>query len=352
MSDQASLTPTLNPPQDERVPAWTAPEYAKICSWLEGAEEIWLPLHVSPDGDCLGSSLGFARALRSHGYSCTVISSDPIPAVYEPLYNVDEVFVGNVPPGPPATHIACLDISDPTRTGGFYKANEAAFQGKTSVKILNLDHHATNLRFGDLQLLDTRAPACAEQVGMALQEIGWPIDAEIAGYLLLGIVTDTLGFRTPSTTSRTLRMAADLSERGGDLFKINDVVFNTRPLSTIMLWSKVLGSVSTGAGGRVIYVNVTPQMLDEARAKEDELDGLSSYLSSVRGKVQVAAVLKQREDGTTRASLRSNPGIDVAAIASCFGGGGHPQAAGATIPAIGEDAVRLFLEACEQSLDG
>jgi len=355
LSDTATSTSTSEsapePPQDERVPAWTVPEYSQICSWLDGAEKIWLPLHVSPDGDCLGSCLAFASALRSKGYDCTVVSSDPIPEVYAPLYNADDVFVGDLPPGPAATHIACLDISDPTRTGGFYEANEAAFKGEANVKVLNLDHHATNLKFGDLQLLDTSAPACAEQVEMALQELGWPIDEETAGYLLLGIVTDTLGFRTPSTTARTLRIAADLMERGADLFRINDAVFNTRPLSTIMLWSKVLGSVSIGADGRVIYVHVTPQMLDEAGAKEEELDGLSTYLASVRGKVRVAAVLKEREDGTTRVSLRSNPGVDVAAIARRFGGGGHPQAAGATIQATGDEAVRLFLEACEQSLD-
>ncbi|MEO6456690.1 MAG: bifunctional oligoribonuclease/PAP phosphatase NrnA [Chloroflexia bacterium] len=349
MSDAAA--PVVSGEQtDGRVPPWTMPEYARIATWLEGAEKIWLPLHVSPDGDCLGSSLGFARALRSRGYDCKVISSDPIPDVYAPLYNAEDVFMGDVPPGPAATHIACLDISDPERTGGFYKANAVSLRGQDDVRVLNLDHHATNLQYGDLDLLDITAPACAEQVFMALQQLGWPVDAETARYLLLGILTDTLGFRTPSTTPRTLRIAADLAERGGDLFRINDSVFNTRPLSSVLLWSKVLGSVSIGAGGRVIYVQVTPEMLTEAGAKEGELDGLSSYLATVRGKVKVAAVLKEREDGTTKASLRSNPGVDVAAIAQRFSGGGHPQAAGATIPATGQEAARLFLSACEEVL--
>ncbi len=336
---------------DERVPAWTMPEYARISQWLEGAGEIWLPLHVSPDGDCIGSCMAFARALRTHGYSCTVVSSDPIPEIYAPLYDAGGVFIGAVPPGPPATHIACLDISDPARTGGFYEANKKAFAGKTAIKILNLDHHATNLQFGDLQLLDTSAPACAEQVAVALNDLEWPVDAEIARYILLGVVTDTLGFRTSSTTSRTLRVASHMMERGADLFKIMDTVFNTRPLSTLMLWSKALGSVSLGAKRRVIYVRVTPQMLEESGAKEDEIEGLANFLTSVRGKVKVAAVLKEREDGTTRVSFRSNPGMDVASIARRFGGGGHTQAAGATIPAIGKEAEKLFLQACEKVLD-
>jgi phosphoesterase RecJ-like protein len=117
-----------------------------------------------------------------------------------------------------------------------------------------------------------------------------------------------------------------------------------------MLWSKVLASVSLGADGRVIYIRVTPNMLKEAGAKEEELEGLSSYLSSVRNGIKVAAVLKEREDGTTRVSLRSNPGVDVAAIARRFGGGGHAQAAGATIEATGKEAEWLFLKACEEVL--
>ncbi len=336
---------------DERVPSWTMPKYSLIEEWLQGAERIWLPLHVSPDGDCLGSTLAFSKALCLRGYSCIVVSSDPIPDVYAPLYNPEYVFVGAVPPGPPATHIACLDISDPKRTGDFYTANEAAFHSETGVKILNIDHHTTNLQFGDLQLLDSAAAACAEQIAVALNELEWAVDAEIARYILLGVVTDTLGFRTPATTVRTMRVAAHMMERGGSLFNIVDVVFNTRPLSAVLLWGKVLGSATSAAGGRVLYVQVTPRMLNESGAREEDLEGLSSYLASVREGVKVAAVLKERDDGTTRVSFRSQPGMDVAAIARRFGGGGHTQAAGATIPAVGEEARRLFLQACEAVLD-
>ncbi|MDQ6694512.1 MAG: DHHA1 domain-containing protein [Chloroflexota bacterium] len=336
---------------DERVPSWTMPEYAKIAQWVEGAQMVWLPLHVSPDGDCIGSTLAFARALRSHGYSCAVVSSDPIPAVYASLFDPADIYIGDKPPGPAATHIACLDISDPMRTGRFYDANKEAFMGQADVKVLNMDHHTTNLRFGDLQLLDTAAPACAEQVAVALNELGWAVDPDIAAHILLGVVTDTLGFRTASTTARTLRVAAHMMDRGASLAKIIDAVFNTHPLSTIFLWAKVLASVAVGAQGRVLYVNVTPQMLKEAGAKEEELEGIASYLSTVRGKVRVAAVLKERFDGTTRASFRSQPGTDVASIARRFGGGGHAQAAGATIPSVGPQAVKQFLDACEDVLN-
>lgn len=338
-------------PLDERVPSWMMPQYRRINEWLEGAGRIWLPLHVSPDGDCLGSCLAFAKALKLRGHDCVVVSSDAIPDMYSTLYDPEDVFIGAVPPGPPATHIACLDISDPRRTGDFYTANEASLKGETGVKVLNIDHHATNTQFGDLQLLDPAAAACAEQVAVALDELEWAVDAEIARYILLGVVTDTLGFRTPATTNRTMRVASHMMERGGNLQEIVNVVFNTRPLSAVMLWGKVLNGVTCEAGGRVIFSRVTQQMLDDVGAREEDLEGLSSYLATVRGKVRVAAVLKEQENGTTRVSFRSNPGTDVARIARRFGGGGHPQAAGATIPAVGQEAVDLFLQACEQVLD-
>lgn len=345
------MTMQSEPVVDERVPAWTVPQYPRIAEWLQGAGRILVPMHVGPDGDSLGCTLAFAHALKMRGFDAVVVSSDPIPDVYAPFYNAEDVFVGDNPPGPPATHIACLDISDPVRTGGFYTANEAAFKGENGVKILNMDHHATNLRFGELQLLDVGAAACAEQVAVALNELGWAVDAEIARYVLLGIVTDTLGFRTPSTTSRSLKIASHMMERGGNLYEITEQVFNTRPLSTVLLWSLALGGVKVAADGRVIYAHVTPKMLEDAGAKEEELEGLSSYLSTVTGKVKVAAVLKERDDLTTRASIRSRPGVDVAKIARKFGGGGHTQAAGATIPAIDGEADRLFVEACESVLD-
>lgn len=355
MEAEKGISPVESPlsdhEQDERVPSWTLPQYTKIAEWLQGAGRIWVPLHVGPDGDSLGCTMAFARALKMHGYDPVVVSSDPIPDVYAPFYNADEVFIGAVPPGPPATHIACLDISDPIRTGLFYTANEAAFKGESDVKVLNMDHHATNLRFGDLQLLDVSAAACAEQVAMALNELGWAVDADIARFVMLGIVTDTLGFRTPATTARSLKIASYMMERGGNLYEIAEQVFNTRPLSTVLLWSKALSSVALGAGGRVIYVHITPQMLADAGAKEEELEGLSSYLATVTGDVKVAAVLKEQTDGSTRASIRSRPGVDVAKIARRFSGGGHAQAAGATIPAAGPEADRLFLEACEAILD-
>jgi phosphoesterase RecJ-like protein len=143
-----------------------------------------------------------------------------------------------------------------------------------------------------------------------------------------------------------MRMAAHLMDCGGHLFRVIDEVFNQRPLSTVLLWSKAMANVKTD--GRTLWTTVTRQMLRESSAKEEELEGLVSFLAGVKT-IKVAALLKERGDGT-RVSLRSQPGVDVSVIARTFGGGGHPQAAGCTLPAIGEAAERLLLEAVEKVL--
>jgi phosphoesterase RecJ-like protein len=332
----------------ERGGPLVAADYAPARAFLAGKRRLWLPLHVSPDGDCLGCSLALAHMLNQHGHECTVVSADPIPAIYSVFVPqartaLDRMFIGATPPGPPPDAIVALDCSDPARLGAVYTANKALFE---RLPILNIDHHSTNLRFGDVNILDTTTAAAAEQVAILLDALELPPDEAAANWLLLGLVTDTLGFRTSGTTPRSLRIGAALMEAGGTLYPIVEQAFHTRPLSTVLLWSHALTGVRTD--GRTIWVTVSRQMLQESGAKEEELEGLVSWLAGV-DTIKVAALLKERGDGT-RVSLRSRPGVNVASIAARFGGGGHPQAAGCTIPALGEAAERDLLAAIEQEL--
>jgi phosphoesterase RecJ-like protein len=332
----------------ERGGPLSAADYAPAREFLAGKRRLWLPLHVSPDGDCLGCSLALAHMLNRHGHECTVVSADPIPTIYSVFLPdaraaLDRVFVGATPRGGPPDAIVALDCSDPARLGSVYTANKALFE---RLPILNIDHHSTNLRFGDVNILDTTAAAAAEQIATLLEALETPPDEAAANWLLLGLVTDTLGFRTSGTTPRSLRIGAALMEAGGQLYPIVEQAFHTRPLSTVLLWSRALAGVRTD--GRTIWATVSRQMLQETGGKEEELEGLVSWLAGV-DTIKVAALLKERGDGT-RVSLRSRPGVNVATIAARFGGGGHPQAAGCTIPSLGDAAERDLLGAIAAEL--
>jgi phosphoesterase RecJ-like protein len=247
------------------------------------------------------------------------------------------------PPGPPPDAWVLLDTSDPVRLGNVHAHNIRLFE---SLPILNLDHHPTNLEFGAVNVVDSSAAAVGEQIPLLLNAMDQELDPIAAQWLLLGIVTDTLGFRTSSTTARTMATAARLMECGGRLYEIVDAVFATRPLAQVMLWSRALANVKTD--GRTLWTTISREMLRETGAKEEEAEGLASFLAGVRT-MKVFALLKERGDGT-RVSLRSNPGVDVAAIARVFGGGGHTQAAGCTIPALGEAAEQALLDGIAQVL--
>ncbi|HMA38056.1 MAG TPA: bifunctional oligoribonuclease/PAP phosphatase NrnA [Chloroflexia bacterium] len=320
--------------------------YQPAADFIRRYHRLWMALHVSPDGDSLGSNLGLAHMLRQAGHDVTVLSADPLPDSFAPLLAADrqaQVIVGARPPGPPPDAWVILDCSDPPRLGSVYTQNLDLF---TSRPVLNLDHHPTNTEYGTLNIVDALAAAVGEQVPLLLDALGLQPDGQAANWLLLGVVTDTLGFRTSSTSARTMATAARLIERGGNLYHIVETTFNTRPLTQVLLWSRALAQVKTD--GRTLWTTVTREMLRETGAKEEEAEGMASFLAGVRT-MQVFALLKERGDGT-RVSLRSNPGTDVSGIAAVFGGGGHKQAAGCTIPSVGETAEQQLLAAVAQVL--
>ncbi|MDQ6747522.1 MAG: bifunctional oligoribonuclease/PAP phosphatase NrnA [Candidatus Dormibacteraeota bacterium] len=320
--------------------------YRPAAEFIARYRRIWMSLHVSPDGDSLGSNFGLAHMLRLAGHDVTVFSSDQLGDSFAPLLAADpgaRVVIGAPPPAPPPDAWVILDSSDPRRLGVVYSSQQVPFAGRP---VLNIDHHPTNQEFGDLNIVDASAAAVGEQVPLLLEAMGLAPDARAANWLLLGTVTDTLGFRTSSTSARTMATAATLMEHGGDLYGIMDEMFGTRPLSQILLWGRALANVQTD--GRTLWTTVTREMLRETGAQDEDAEGLASFLAGVRS-MKVFALLKEREDGT-RVSLRSNPGVDVSAIATLFNGGGHKQAAGCTIPAFGPAAAEKLLAAVAQVL--
>ena len=324
----------------------TAADYRPAAEFIARYRRLGMALHVSPDGDSLGSNMGLAHALRQAGHEVTVFSADPLPDNLLPFLAGSPgggPRIGPPPPGPPPDAWVILDTSDLARLGSIYTAQAPLF---TSLPVLNVDHHPTNTQFGTVNVVESTAAAVAEQVPLLIEALGLDLDRETATWLLLGLVTDTLGFRTSSTTARTMATAARLMAVGADLYTVVDTVFGTRPLAQVMLWSRALAGVKTD--GRTLWTTVNREMLRESGAKEEEAEGIASFLAGVRS-MQVFALLKERGDGT-RVSLRSNPGVDVSGIARYFGGGGHKQAAGCTIPALGEAAEQQLLAAIAEVL--
>ena len=272
-----------------------------------------------PDGDTLGSALGLAWALRARGLEARLSCADEVPPDFFFLPGVEDYAAR---PLTDEQAVLTIDASDLERIGAIY--GEAAF---SRVPVVNIDHHVTNLLFGTINLVVPKA-STAEVVLDLITFLGIPLDQPMATCLLTGVVTDTRGFRTHSTTADTLRAATRLVDAGAPLADITDAVFNHRSLDTLRLWGPALSGIQQQDG--IVWVEITQEMLRAAGVGLEAASGLVNFLSSFQ-EAEVAVVFREMEGGKVDVSMRSVPTIDVSEVALAFGGGGHPQAAGCTV---------------------
>jgi phosphoesterase RecJ-like protein len=238
--------------------------------------------------------------------------------------------------------VISIDSSDLKRLGHFPQM--PAFD---SVPLLNIDHHLTNLYFGDVNLVDPQASSAAEVVLRLLEYMSVPLDADVATCLLTGIVTDTRGFRTSNVTIQVMEAALQLMEAGASLPYITHHGFNRRPTAVILLWSAALRHLQIR--DRVIWTSIPQAMRREVGYAGNGDAGLASFLVSADD-ADVAAVFVEGEDGRIEVGLRAVPGFDVAQVALQFGGGGHALAAGCTLSGPMEDAQAQTLAALQADL--
>jgi phosphoesterase RecJ-like protein len=250
-----------------------------------------------------------------------VVCPDPAPTSLDFLPGSADIVTTHIPS---ADLTVIVDCSDLQRLDHLYTPD--ALAGRT---IIEIDHHATNLYYADLNVVDPARAAVGELIYDLLRVLEAPIDQRVAICLLTAIVTDSLGFRTSTTTSRTLRTAAELMDAGAPLAQIAEMTLEHRPLPVMRLWGEVLSSFKTDHG--VILTAISQDMLRRHRVSEDEVKGLVNILRSIQG-TKVAILLVESADGRVKVEFRSNGQVNVAEIAVSLGGGGHRPAAGCTLP--------------------
>jgi phosphoesterase RecJ-like protein len=310
-----------------------------VLASLRSARRILMPTHQNVDADGLGSPLALVHALDAFALDATVLISDgQLPQNLKFLPGIDRVLVYGVDPLPDYDLLCLLDCSDRRRLGAFYEDDPTRVDG--TIPIVNIDHHVTNDRYGAVNIVEPEAASTAEIGADLVRMWGVTMTTPIAECLLTGIYGDTLGLRTEATTSRTMRTAADLVDAGANPAAITDALFRVKPASTVCLWERALRN--TRWTGPLIWTEVTPEMLAECGAKPSEAEGLVNFLAGTEG--SRAAAILYAVGGGWRVSLRSLPSdVDVAAIASEFGGGGHPRAAGCQVSG-GQAEKQAFLD--------
>jgi bifunctional oligoribonuclease and PAP phosphatase NrnA len=295
-----------------------------------------LTSHVSPDGDAIGSELGLARILRLLGKGAVVWNRDETPSLYRALPGSDRIHAGAEPPaGFPERFDSVIVLECPSldRTGLDEALTAAA------LPMINIDHHLGNQHYGAVNWVDSAAPAVGELVYRLAQTLKVALEPEVASALYLTLVTDTGGFRYSNATPAAFEAAAALVRDGAHPEQVAQWLYESQPLPYVRLMGEMLQTLQMHHAGRIATARLTTDMFERAGAAPSDSEGLIDVPRSIAG-VEAVALIRQREDGSHKISLRSRGEVDVEKIARHHGGGGHRNAAGFTMPGDGEEVRR------------
>lgn len=312
----------------------------EVLDAVQRGRRVLLFAHVYPDGDVLGSQLGLGLALRAGGRAVTFACAHPVPDPFHFLpgaTGVEQWKAGRNG----FDLIVALDCPDPGRLGGLLEGARGP-----DARVLNIDHHGDNRRYGDVNWVDTRAAATGEMVYDLVEAAALPLTADVAVNLYTAIVTDTGSFRYSNTTPKTFRVAARLLEAGVDPAHVATTVYETRQPGGLRLLGQVLQEIETDADGTVAWL-----VIDRERGSSPDLPEAEEFVNYPRSvRTAKVAVLFRELPDAVKVSLRAKGEVDVARLAARLGGGGHPNAAGLILPGSLAAAKAVVLGAVREAL--
>lgn len=311
-------------------------------SALRAADKLLLVTHENPDGDALGSLVAMQGVLQQLGKdSLMFIAPDEFPLPYEyRFFDLDGVVT--VPPEDVSDRLVVfLDCGNIDR-------NPAVLDHGAPLRIVNIDHHHDNTRFGEIDHVVDAASCTAEIVWDLMRGLGVVATAEIADALYVGLVTDTGKFMYENTGTRAHVMAAELIAAGVDVHSIYRRLYEGVPFAKLKLMARALDHVERYDSEGLTLARIRVADYQETGAEESYSEGIVDHLRAVAG-TKVAALVKELTDpakaGRAKVSLRAaDESIDVSAIARAGGGGGHRMAAGFTT-SLTEAELIAFLRA-------
>lgn len=296
-------------------------------------DNILIMTHAHPDGDTLGSGFALCRALMKCGKICSVINADAIPKKYDYLY--DDIAPIKFKPN----YVVAVDVATPNLLGDL--------EDKYHVNLC-IDHHGTNTEYADMLLLED-LPANCELIYAVIKALDVEIDSKIADCLYTGLTTDTGCFKYASTTANTYRVAADLIDLGANNGKINQLMFESKTKTYIELEKAALASMKFFNNEKVAVITITQDMYKKTGSNEQETEAIAPLTRQIEG-VEIGITIREKIDGTCKASIRTLDTVNAAELAKCFGGGGHAQAAACRFDCNVVQARDMLIEKCGELL--
>lgn len=318
-------------------PIETIPE--PLLAGIRRANNLALFAHTHPDGDALGSLFGLARVLRSMGKNAVCFLEAPVSHLYDFLPASEDIctdqdglrlFLSRA--GSDIAGVA-LDCGDADRLGA-WKDDILTIE-----PLLVIDHHLAHRAFGTLRWVEPGCSSTGEMVYELVQALGASLDYHSAFNLYVAICTDTGSFRYECTRPRTLRIAAELLDKGVRPEEVGKYLYDNFTRERLKLMELVLATITLTADGQIAFMHVSAEMLRQSGASLQDVEGFIDFPRSLRS-VKIVALIKEGKEGQIAVSLRAKGECDVSAVARDFDGGGHRNAAGFRLQGKSIDEVR------------
>jgi phosphoesterase RecJ-like protein len=318
---------------------------AQIGELLREHQSFVLISHVRPDGDAIGSQLALGYALHAAGKNVRLINEDGLPDNLAFMAGSERI---ELPPAEPLEVEVAIALDTATKP----RLGDRALHAASKAKIwLNIDHHVSNPRYGDFNLIDSTSPATGQILYELITELDLPMPAESRDAIYVAVSTDTGSFQYPSTTAKTYDMGADLIRRGLDVGTINSQIYDNFPFRRVELMRALLNTLELSPDGLVAYWTLLDQTRIDLGLMPEDSEGLIDIIRAIRG-VRLAVFFEELHDGKVRVSMRSKDrSLNVCEIATEFGGGGHALAAGIRMSGPMEEAKPLVLRAIRRHID-
>jgi bifunctional oligoribonuclease and PAP phosphatase NrnA len=325
-------------------------DWTPLADLIETRDRFLVTTHVRPDGDALGSEIGMVGLLRQRGKDVRVVNASSTPPRYDfldPQSTIFEHFGAVVKPEELADREVAiiLDLSSWNQLGdmaGYIRE----FPGPRVV----IDHHLSQDDLGAILFKDSTAEATGALVLQAVRALGARLTEEIATGLLTAIAMDTGWFHHSNTKAGTMRAAAELIEAGAMIDDVYRKLFERNTLGRLKLIGETLVGLRTELDGRVAYATISRDDLIRTGAIPQDSEDVIDFTVSLQG-VEVGLLFIEQLRGGAKVSFRARNGLDCSQLAAKFGGGGHRQAAGATLPGPLFESVKRVLEAVRLALE-
>ena len=322
-------------------------DWKPLQTLINGCERIVISSHVKPDADAIGSEVGLALLLRQLGKSLRIVNTSPMPPHL--LFLDPDRLVEQFGTGDTAAAVAAAELHVIVDTSSWNQLSDVgAAMKKSSAKRVVIDHHVSADDLKAVEFKDSKREATGALIVELAESLGWSITPTAATALFAAVATDTGWFRFSSTTGNTFRTAGRLIDRGAEPHHVFRELYERSSLARMHLVGRALGRMVVECEGQLAYTQIPWSDFAELKAHPADTEDLVNECLKIAG-TKAAFIAIEQGNRQVKVSFRSRTEVDVARIAEQFGGGGHKQASGATLPGPLKSAVDAALEAMRQA---